>query len=213
MSQIYLKFFNGTVFTETTVPLRSYNYMFTTKKPLEGRWYYEVTHVGGDNRSMMGFGYDENYQSSFLLSKFNTPNWQIYYYENIQVHTVSINTITNPNTDIPELGSYESGFTVGLAYDTYSQIFTVYYNDRFIHFNINCSNCSNNRISPVFIERTSSEIIYEDILTFNFGTDAFKYGIPKGYLPWNAQPKINTCKENIHIFSQMILLYSTIYIK
>ena len=104
---------------------------------------------------------------------------------------------------IPSLGQCQSQFVIGVAYDTFSQIFTIYYNNLFQHFNISCKSCGT-KVSPYFLEGTTgTERLFKDTIHVNFGSETFHYGPPLGYKPWNQNWIKITCFNQIMILSKM----------
>ena len=212
MSPVFLKLMNGTTLSSNVVSLISYQNMITTKAPISGRWYYEVTHIKGSNSPSFGFSFGAISSQSFVVGHgYGGDSWKVFAYEDIEVNLNSFQSTTV--VDIPQLGQYESGFTIGISFDTFSRIFSVFYNNKFYHMNILCTKCLD-KITPIFIEATSSDplIKYEDVIQVNFGSEPFKYGLPTGYMPWNSNKRSITCKKNF-LFSLRIvstILISTI---
>ena len=190
----------------------------TTNTQPKGRWYFEVTHISGDNCPLIGFSHNDKMSQCFTItSNLITNKWRIYYYREINVNINSFTPITS-YTDISDLGQYESQFTMGFAYDMYTHLFTVFYKNKFSHFNISGKNSCEEKIFPVFIESTSSgSTIYKDVLKVNFGGEPFKYGLPYGYLPWNSYLPMNNCNTNnrfqthIFIYNHVFILFCSIY--
>ena len=214
MSPVYLKYYNGAIIEGNQFSLESLKPILTTKLQTEGRWYFEVTHISGNDYPCVGFCFDGgvNTQSFVMAHNKQAGLWHIVYYDNINVYMNSLNPLTSYN-DIPELGQYQSQFTMGFAYDIYTHLFTVYYNNNFYHFNISCKNSCSEKISPVFIEATSgSSLILKDDLKVNFGSEPFVYGLPDGYLPWNSYLPTNTCYTHNYFQTHIFCIYTHVFI-
>ena len=206
---VSLKWMNETSLHSTNGTLQSSLPFFTTKQCSEGKWYYELSHIDGDRHVNFGFSYENKIPSSFIIgaNKDFSKYFYVYNYSSIQFFFSSNTAIVN-ETFVPNLGFNEHGFTVGVAYDTFSNIFSVYHNNSFEHFNIRCDN--KKRVGPLFIEGTGGSTIFHDQISVNFGQKPFKYGLPLGYQPWNTIWKSSTC-ESKH-FTHFSCLFSLIFL-
>ena len=121
-----------------------------------------------------------------------------------------MNNSTMRETPIPSLGLYSPGFTVGVAYDTFSKIFSIYYNHSFVHINVECDN-TRKRIGPLFIEGTGGT--FNDNISINFGQNQFTYDIPQGYQPWNTIWKVCSCINKVNMDIRILFYYFLVTLK
>ena len=199
MVPVSLKHTNGIVCESNRVILTSYKWLITTKEPSEGLWYYEVEFFNSNPLASIGYNYDADIDKAFDVGpRIQAQNsfFSLYFYGQIGIYVNSMNQSVNLSTTLSQLGAYEDETIVGIAYDTYSHIFSIFYKNSFQHINITCPNCGN-KVSPIFIESTSRDTsnIYKDEIEVNFGSKPFRYGIPNGYKAWNQVWRIITCNQ------------------
>ena len=171
--------------------------LITNKSPSVGKWYYEVTHCSGSKTLLFGFSVNADTTSSFLLHA--TQYLRLYSYRDVQVYYNST-TKTASNYTSLSFPSLETNYTVGLAFDSFSKIFSIYYNENFIHLNIDYTQTIG-KVTPFFLEGTGDNVIYRDRIKVNFGKEKFKYKVPFGYKPWQDIWKNVECTKSYHIFS------------
>ena len=213
---VSLAFMNGTILYNTSVTLTSSGDMKTTKPCSEGRWYYEITHIGGDICMNFGFSYDYQWYESFVIGANPSVSnyFYVYNYSSILMHISSINDSIVKETPISSIGLYSPGFTVGVAYDTFSNIFSIYYNNSFIHINIKNKDSRKGKIGPIFIEGTSGgSLLYHDNIRVNFGQEKFTYDIPLGYQPWNTIWRGCSCIHKTHNHYFVLICYYIVTLK
>ena len=162
---------------------------FTTKPISKGRWYYEFTHVKGDYRVLCGFNLNNDTESSFFITE-QPGSFYIFSYVSSPVHSANDKTqiIQNYTTISPMLDNLQDGYTIGLGYDTYTKLLSVYYETEIVYYYINCID-DNQRVTPLFLESTGN---YQDTIKVNFD-GPFKYSIPNGFLPWGIYLTQSTC--------------------
>ena len=108
-----------------------------------------------------------------------------------------------------DLTDVSDGFTIGLAFDSFSRIFSVFYKDQMFHFNISCES-RDFTVIPYFLERTADGVEKQDTIYVNFGQDSFHYGVPFGYLPWQSTFYYGTCITKHHFLISTLLFISII---
>ena len=210
MVHVSLRLEDGTLLDNLKFSLKSQQIVFTNKPNSEGRWYYEVTHLRGDGCASFGYTYNIKKGNTFIIASNGKSydHFYVYYYNSVNIFLNS-SLVSNRYSPIEDIGLYQSQYTVGIGFDTYSGIFSIYYNNFFHHMNVSCENCGN-KVMPIFIEATGSKI-FEDVLNANFGETTFKYGLPSGYKPWNSIWRKETCQMRIHFFNhffQSFFLFS-----
>lgn len=163
--------------------MKTSNYFNTTKKASRGRWYYEFTHFSGSNRHLAGFCLGQC----------------IYVYANSLTNDLCIHMPENSDVSVKEglsnyqrlyLSNFVVAHTVGLSFDTYSRIFSLYYKDQVKRFTFQ-SNKSGDKAQPSFFEANTANC--KDKISVNFGEKQFQYEIPFGYLPWKSSFPRVTC--------------------
>ena len=186
---VSLEWLNGTSLNNTTATSTSLSPLRTSKPCSEGRWYYEITHVSGDGHINFGFGYDYLIDFSFILgaNKDVLQKFYLYNYSSIQIFMPSMDEPIKNETIVRELGPYFQGFTMGVAYDTFTNVFSLYNNNSIINVHIKTKGTNKGKVGPIIIEGTSGgDKIFHDNISVNFGQEPFKYPIPSGYQPWNT---------------------------
>ena len=98
--------------------------------------------------------------------------------------------------------------TLGLAFDTYSHMFTVYYDSQVRRTYVTSSKI-NSKIAPFCSEGSGKLGTYTDKIHVNFGPD-FDKEIPYGYSPWNSNNKPKSCRmiwrfHTIHLFQTIFI--------
>ena len=168
----------------------------TTKKKANGRWYYEFTHVSGTGYHLVGFNlssarffaYPQGCTSCLKIGYWDTRVQEdIDCFENIGFTNVSVD------------------HTIGLSFDTFSRVFTIFYESQIRKFTILTSE-KDTRASPYFYEATGSDR-YRDTISLNFGEKPFKYDVPFGFLPWNQNFRFASCNYRRSITLNMNALY------
>ena len=206
MSKVYLINTVGDISYDNQITLVSDKPVyFTTKPASKGRWYYEFTHDHGSYRVICGFSINNVTLNEFFIAE-DPERFYIYYYEQAPVYSASDKIIKVEHyTDVgPLLNNLPDGYTIGLGYDTYSQLFTIYYETKVIYYYIKCDE-EYQKVTPVFLESTGE---YEDTISVNFD-GPFKYGLPQGYLQWGTYLKQQTCSsENDEIpYSALFIFF------
>ena len=184
--------FNSQVIKNDTITLVNAQYAKTTKNKANGRWYYEFTHVSGTNYHLVGFKLDS--ARFYVYPQGCTSCLKLAYWS------------TDVQEDIACYG--DIGFTdvvvdhtIGLSFDTFSRIFTIYYESQIRRFTILTSE-KDTRASPDFVEASGSDN-FCDTISLNFGEKPFKYNIPFGFLPWNQKFHFPSCNYKRSIVLKM----------
>ena len=84
--------------------------------------------------------------------------------------------------------------TIGLSFDTYSNIFSIYYKEQIKRFTIK-SERKLDKITPFFYEGSNPGETFKDKVSVNFGASPFKYNI-SGFTPWEYNHEEKTCYHN-----------------
>ena len=207
MPPVYLKDSHGFIYYNNTVTLRSFKtYITTTKPAAAGRWYYEVTHIEGNNGGILGYRLNNEQNKGFFIAERSDKSFFIWFYDSIKIYSQSRNTNMQNHQNI-DLIDVPDGFTIGLAFDSFSRIFSVFYEDQMFHFNISCQS-KDLTVMPHFLETTGIE--KQDTIYVNFGQDSFHYGVPFGYLPWQSTFYYGTCIAKHHFIISTLLFISII---
>ena len=208
--KVYLKNLNGTEVYSDTVELVSHNDKFlTTKAAAPGRWYYEFTHHNGSNTHMIGFMIGNSNSNSFhIMPRGSSDVFYLHYYDGIEAFSTSNGTKLEVFSSM-EFDNVQNNHTVGVAFDSYSRIFSLFYEQQAKHFFISTAT-KGEKVTPCFLEGTptfGSEIIYRDFVSLKFNGD-FYYNVPYGYTPWGLPYKPCTCeiKKTINFHQCFILI-------
>ena len=187
---------------EDTVTLISNTSLFYSTKPFaQGRWYYEFTHLDGDNFHLIGFLLDGG-QRIYIYPGGSQNKFHIIFFDQMSVE---------------EKDSYEdlkfknvtSSHTVGLGFDTYSKKFTIRYLDQILE--LQCSYSKSTKVAPQFGEGFD-KTIHTDRVRYNFGKTTFEYEIPQNYRPWmlsNSPTNYCNCHNNIQYSLLFIIFYKS----
>jgi len=176
----YLILDSQTIYNNT-VTLRNGQKAKTTPKSVNGRWYYECTHISGDNYHLCGFSINSNYGGIYAYPQGCTTCIKLHFntltvYENIKV-----------DTNVGFTGVIKE-HTIGLGFHTYTRTFTIIYDNQTAKFTIR-NEIKETSVSPMIFEATP----FEDTISANFGENDFKYQVPYGFLPWNCQNREHSC--------------------
>ena len=196
------------VYTNNTIilssnPSEEISFYSTTKPLRDGKYYYEVNHKEGDLFPILGFSFSlSKIQGFFLLCRKMT--FQTYILGNISIFHNNTEKALDRYYDFnfPKL---TTGFTVGLAYDSFSKLFSIYYENEVQRFQIK-PNFEKTKITPMMFELSSTSKILNDKIHVNFGQETFHYHIPPGYVPWMYSFHILTCSRHNSFFIQFIYL-------
>ena len=170
----------------------------STKPFSKGRWYYEFTHLEGDNFHLAGF--QTNQGERIHIYPQGQRKCLIACFNGMSADGVSGYTDANFN-------NFTENHTVGLGFDTYSKVFTVQYNDQVKTYNLHYSS-SAYRVSPVFLEAFQN-IYYTDRIKVNFGSNPFTYKIPDNHLPWSYMEQDTFHSSySLRYFPNTILLFT-----
>ena len=95
-----------------------------------------------------------------------------------------------------------------MSFDSYSRIFTVYYENQTQRFTI-LSESKETKVYPYISVSGSSNpnANFIDTLCMNFGEKEFKYEVPYGYLPWNKNNERHSCycNKKTHSFDTLFI--------
>ena len=169
----------------------------TTKPASKGRWYFEYTHLSGDRYYIAGFHIHGRVISVYPQG--SGTGLKIYFANGIEVEGYE------PYQSIG-LSNFVYNQTVGLAYDTYSEVFSVYCDQQEMHFQTRCNTNNIVTVSPYFDEAIDRVRSFKDTLSVDFGGMMFKYQVPKYYLPWGFIFHSKSTKIPSKIFSRFLLL-------
>ena len=126
MPPVYLKALNGKIFQDNIVVLKSFESpILTTKSPSSGRWYYEVTHLEGDYGGIYGFAIG-NSDKGFHIAQTDKDYSFVWHYEGFKFYN-SLNNEPIPEYTRIDLPDITSGYTIGLGFDSFSRLFSIYY--------------------------------------------------------------------------------------
>ena len=193
--------FNSEPIYNNTVTLTTGQRAETSKKASKGRWYYEFTHENGTNYHEAGFIIGS---SSFTVYPQGCANCLKIWYNTATKIKEKFNSYQNIGfTDVVEL------HTVGLGFDTYSRVFTVYYENQIQRFTILSETKETKAHLYIGVSGSSNpNANFIDTVSFNFGEKAFKYGLPYGYLPWGKNNKQYSCSchKKTHSFIIFIVI-------
>ena len=209
---VYLKnISNQNVIQELTVELVTWEtYFTTTKNACPGRWYYEFTHLGGSYTYLVGFSIGETAKYAFFTYPMGQKHdlYLYYYNDSISGHSTHDNSVIDPFSRI-DFDSLNENPTIGIAFDSYTRIITIIYNNQSRYYHISTPN-RNLNVSPFLQEGSpgsGSKVPYKDNVSVNFGQDDFVYKVPYGYLPWIVPYHPCTCKIKTRITTPIIFVF------
>ena len=187
---VYLQDNNGQAVTSNKIKLESFGSVYqTTKNPSSGRWYFEFTHEGGSYFHIPCWCYPNYKQGHYLCfyQQGNSNSFKIHFGGNSHVYSNDTQTALEKYHSL-SFSKIVSGYTVGLAFDTNADLFSIYYGGYVNHFNVKFTSfLKDKKITPYFIENTNGDNYYSDIISVAFEEKDFKYNVPIGYLPWGKQ--------------------------
>ena len=205
MSKVYLINTVGNISYDNKITLGSGKPEYYSTKPAsKGRWYYEYTHLQGSRKVLCGFSINNVTSTKFYIGEW-PESFYIYYGESVSVYNASDKSIKINLYDKTGsmLNNLPEKYTIGLGYDTYSRLFTIYYNTKVLYYYIKCEEIFQ-KVTPVFSENTGDT--YEDTISVNFD-GPFDYGLPQGYLQWGTYLQQKTCSnENYHVLPHFAML-------
>lgn len=188
--------FNSQVIENNTITVVNGQGAQTTKNKANGRWYYEFTHESGTNFHLVG--YILNAARIFIYPQGCASCLKLTYWD------TNVKESINCYDDIG-FANVNSKHTIGLSFDTYSRVFTVFYETQMRRFTILTSE-KDTRVYPYFYEGSGSDN-FRDTISLNFGENPFKYEVPFGFLPWNQNFGIISCDYRSNIALKMSMLY------
>ena len=177
--------FNSEPIYNNTVTLTTGQFAETSTRPSNGRLYYEFTHENGTSYHELGFSLDGSRITVYPQGR--EDYLKIYYYR----LSIKENFKSYQNIGFADVVKKH---TIGLGFDTYSRIFTVYYEYQIQRFTI-LSESKETKVRP-YIGVSGSDnpnANFIDTVSVNFGENEFKYGLPYGYLPLNKNNRRNSC--------------------
>ena len=183
---VYLKDLQGNIYTTNTVELMSLEReCHTTKNPSKGKFYYEMTHLSGQNYHHAGFKYD-----NMAIYAYRCANEHTFYliYQNTQVIEADNIFDDMSFTDV------QPDSTIGLAFDTSSNIFSIFYKNQVKRYTIK-SERKWKKVTSYLFEGADVGKTYKDTVKVNFGEENFVYSLPYGYIPW-SKSTVASCKNN-----------------
>ena len=184
-------------------------YYITTKPASEGRWYYEFTHIQGDCFHYVGFApYYDKYQGFFFYPQGESHIAKFFRGDNITAYIDNSSNHFDQYQDIGLVG-LDKNHTIGLAFDSYSMIFTIYYETQIKRFSIKYQQNypKPQKFSPFFSEAYDDYLRWNDTISLNFGEKPFRYNLPQGYLPWKSALVPISCCKNDFIIDLRYLLF------
>ena len=200
MSSIYLIDSQGNTYSSYKITLESQNNIRSSKKVSQGRWYYEVKHIDGYGFISVSFMLNNDEETFFGFYQYGDNKNNIIYFQNVAVYSTQNNKNIKPYTEIGISESTE-GSTIGVSFDTYTKIFSVFIGNEQRHFNISASKI--NVVEPLLRELTSGGTEkYSDNIIVNFGPN-FEYDIPYGYLPWCKALPRNSCNNKRRVLHSL----------
>ena len=177
--------------------LKSFGPKYRSTKVItkRGRWYYELTHVSGDDLYIIGFQDGEGKRMAFYpkrlypdssISSFIPMN--IKQEEKIGLSTVSKNS------------------TIGLGIDMFNGKFYIRSQQEIISLSYDVNSFKVPGMNTYTDEATNT---YSDIVTLNFGASPFKYDLLPGFTAWGKNPIPETLchkRRTLSLFVQFILI-------
>ena len=163
------------------------DYHSTYPKTPNGRWYYEINHLSGNNAFVIGFVFDNIDQITLA------PNCEQYPYiyafgNNIQIDSAD-NQFEKISFPIP------TNSTIGFGIDVEKKLFSVIFNKTSFsyHYQLN----SKPKSLDIIVREASADNM-KDNCTVNLGKLKFINDIPYGYLAWQETFRIISCKSQRH---------------
>ena len=191
---------NDKIFKNNIVTLETNSSHFLTTKPYsQGRWYYEFTHISGDNFHLAGFCVTGN-PRVYVYPQGSKGHTTISFFDRMSVKGYDC------YQSLP-LSNYSENHTIGLAFNTFTKLFTVIYQNQTLKFQT-VYNTKINKVSPCFYEAVDPTL-FTDTISVNLGSKPFQYQIPPNYLPWsffNTEIKSKILLKSIHVYYLSTLL-------
>ena len=171
--------------------VKSYEFFYSTRKKVnKGKWYFEITHVSGNNLYYIGWWINSVTFMGFSPCGYQSKAYAYFYDPNGYTYSSYINK-NGEYVGATQLNfeNFTAGQTIGIGVDIDSKLFYYQYQNQhqYIRFR---TNSKVNKLKNYFF--TSDSGTGNDVLTFNFGSSDFVYQIPDGYIPLNNKYYIKT---------------------
>ena len=209
----YLRTRGNQIFTNNTVKLITLQTVyFTTKPPSSGRFYFEFTHINGDHYHYVGFA-PSNYnvqQGVFFYQQGKKTKIKIFRGYNVSVYYQDTSKAFENYQNL-EFDDITSNYTIGIAFDTYARVFSIYSGKQVKRYYVKDNIFNDQKYTPYFGEAYSEDYVFRDEIHVNFGKENFSYGVPYGYLPWGKTEHI-TCIQKLPLKIRPTIIVFLIYI-
>lgn len=185
---------NGKVYDKNNILLKSNDVVYSSSKERvsKGKYYYEFTHISGNNYHLIGYSSNNGYIAFYPQN--NLPSSKIYY-----SGLIKCNYSGNLN-----LKDVDNLHTVGVGLDLDNYQFYIRTKTSVRRININ----RDSRITTwniILVEATGGS--FTDICSVNFGEKRFAYKVPFGFIPWrlNSAPTVKKRALNFSILNAMVM--------
>ena len=167
------------LYSKDNVYLESSKIRYRSSRRLtKGRYYYEITHISGDNWHSTGFITNNNNQITVFKKS------AAIYYDPI---LSSNNYVSYEDLKISDAGTKYT-FGIGIDIDAKQFLFRSNKDFRIIEMNFT------QKIKywqAYFQESTPGSLIVKDNISINFGEKEFKYKVPLSFTPMNRVNRIS----------------------
>jgi len=180
------------------VMTKSIMYTSTRCKNKVGRWYFEFTHVSGDNFHILGF-IDGNFRRLAYYASGALPDSRV----------LCDNSLSPSKVDYELIGFTNVGTssTIGLGLDQYKGEFFIRSSNQISVITFNPSKFNVTKTN-IYIEEATVDKI-SDTVNINFGSKPFVYNNMLGFEAWGKEPsKLTKCtRSNYAVFALAFYIY------
>jgi hypothetical protein len=177
----------------------------TKENEKKGKWYYEVTHVSGDLRHMIGF-IEKNGHELMYYQTGSTLGSRIYFGEK---DATKVKVEGYSTYDFINLSTLKEKSTIGVGIDIDNKYFIFRSSYEIFSFKFNITEKNENSWNAFVYEAGYGNSA--DIVHVNFGQEKFVYDPPFGMIAWNKSLKILSCKNNYLKHVNKFLIFTLIF--